>query len=222
MYSLTYPTLVRSCLMADEELQRMIEGCIENDRKSQELLYKKLYAFAMKICMRYADNRSSAAEIVNDGFFKAFTNIEKYDQSKPFLAWLSKIMYNVSIDYYRSNLKWTHLVGLEKSEHKPDESAVEHKLDYEDLLTMIQRLPPAYRIVFNLYAVDGFSHEEIADMTGISVSTSRSNLYKARQKLQQMLSVPHSVIILLLLKLKRAATVRNSSSPFTKIKQHHG
>ena len=208
--------------MVDEELQRIISGCIEYDRKSQELLYKKLYAFAMKICLRYADNRSSAAEIVNDGFFKAFTNIAKYDQSRPFLAWLSRIMYNASIDYYRSNLKWAQLVDLEKSEQKTNEPVAEHKLDYEDLLTMIQRLPPAYRVVFNLYAVDGFSHEEIADMTGISVGTSRSNLHKARLKLQQMLSVPQSVIILLAMKLKRAAINREASDPFTKIQEHHG
>lgn len=207
--------------MEDKELQQLINGCIEHDRKSQELLYKKLYAFAMKIGLRYADNRSSAAEIVNDGFFKAFTNIAKYDQGKPFMAWLSKIMYNASIDYYRSNLKWAQFVGLEKSEQKASESPVEHKLDYEDLLSMIQQLPPAYRLVFNLYAVDGFSHEEIADMTGISVSTSRSNLYKARQKLQQMLAVPHSVIILMILKIRKDAIRGDASVRFTKIKQHH-
>lgn len=207
--------------MVDQELQQLIEGCIEHDRKSQELLYKKLYAFAMKIGLRYADNRSSAAEIVNDGFFKAFTNIGKYDPGKPFLAWLSKIMYNASIDYYRSNLKWTQYVGLEKSEQKANESAVEHQLDYEDLLSMIQQLPPAYRVVFNLYAVDGFSHEEIAQMTGISVGTSRSNLYKARQKLQQMLAVPRSVIILLILKIKRNGPGRDASVRFTPIQQRH-
>lgn len=189
--------------MAEDELQQIVNGCLENDRKSQELLYKKLYGFAMKICLRYANNPYEASDILNEGFFKAFTNIEKYDPGKPFLAWISKIMYNACIDYYRSNLKWTQLVGLEKSEQKSDESALEHKLDYEDLLSMIQRLPPAYRIVFNLYAVDGFSHEEIAAMTGISASTSRSNLHKARQKLQQMLSVPQSLIILLLIKLSK-------------------
>jgi RNA polymerase sigma factor (sigma-70 family) len=159
---------------------------------------------------------------LNEGFFKAFTNIEKYDQSRPFLSWLSKIMFNASIDYYRTNLKWTQFVGLEKTEQKTNESAVEHKLDYEDLLSMIQRLTPAYRIVFNLYAVDGYSHEEIAEMTGISASTSRSNLYKARQKLQQMLSVTRSVIILLVLKLKGAIIDRVRTDHFTKIHGHHG
>jgi RNA polymerase sigma-70 factor (ECF subfamily) len=201
--------------MVDDELQRIIDGCLQYDRKSQELLYKKLYAFAMKICLRYADNHYEASEILNEGFFKAFTNIEKYDQSRPFLAWLGKIMYNASIDYYRSNLKWAHLVDLEKSEQKPAESAIEHKLDYEDLLSLIQRLPPSYRIVFNLYAVDGFSHEEIAEMTGISASTSRSNLHKARQKLQQMLSMPQSVVILLLMRLRKIAAI--DTDPYTNI-----
>ncbi|MGE5429081.1 MAG: RNA polymerase sigma factor [Methylococcaceae bacterium] len=193
--------------MVEDELQQIIDGCLQQERKSQELLYKKLYGFAMKICLRYAGNQYEASEILNEGFFKAFTNIEKYDPARPFLAWISKIMYNACIDYYRSNLKWTQLVGLEKSEQKPDEPALEHQLDYEDLLSMIQRLPPAYRMVFNLYAVDGFSHEEIAAMTGISASTSRSNLYKARQKLQQMLSVPQSIIILLLIKLRMSKQI---------------
>ena len=184
--------------MVEKDLQRIIDGCMDNDRKSQELLYKEFYGFAMKICLRYADNRYEASEVLNEGFFKAFIHMDKYDRSRPFLAWLSKIMYNASIDYYRTNLKWSQFVGLEKSEPKTNESAIEHKLDYEDLLSMIQRLPPTYRIVFNLYAVDGYSHEEIAQITGISESTSRSNLYKARLKLQQMLSVPQSVIILLM------------------------
>lgn len=190
--------------MVERELQQIIDGCIEQDRHSQELLYKKLYGFAMKICLRYTENRYEAADVLNEGFFKAFTNMEKYDKNWPFKTWLSKIMHNASIDYYRTNFKWSQLVGIEKSDTKISEAAVEHKLDYEDLLSLIQRLPPAYRLVFNLYAVDGYSHEEIAEMTGITASTSRSNLYKARVKLQQMLSVPQSVVILLMLKWRNA------------------
>ncbi|HEY3371149.1 MAG TPA: sigma-70 family RNA polymerase sigma factor [Prolixibacteraceae bacterium] len=201
--------------MAEKELQRMIDGCIDNDRKSQESLYKELYGFAMKICLRTTDNRAEAIEVLNDGFFKAFTNIEKYDKSRPFTSWLAKIMYNASIDYYRANLKWSQFVELDQSEIKTNASAAEHKLDYEDLLSMIQRLPPAYRIVFNLFAVDGYSHEEIAQMTGITASTSRSNLHKARQKLQQMLSVPQSVMILLVLRIKQAAMGSESTAHFT-------
>jgi len=207
--------------MVEKELQRIVDGCIEHDRKSQELLYKELYGFAMKICLRTTDSRSEASEVLNEGFFKAFTNMEKYDKSRPFLAWLSKIMYNASIDYYRTNLKWTQFIGLEKAEKKTNEPVAEHKLDYEDLISMIQQLPPAYRIVFNLYAVDGYSHEEIAEMTGISASTSRSNLHKARQKLQQMLSVLQSVIILMVLTLKRNTFDGEGRDYFTKIQVDH-
>ena len=160
-------------------------------------------------------------EVLNEGFFKAFTNIEKYDKSLSFKAWLSKIMYNASIDYYRANLRASQFVGLEKFDLKINDASVEHKLDYEDLLSMIQRLPPAYRIVFNLYAVDGYSHEEIAVMTGISAGTSRSNLHKARLKLQQMLSVPQSVMILLMMKLRKASGNWTANGPFTKIHEDH-
>ena len=207
--------------MIEKELQQIIDGCIEQDRHSQELLYKKLYGFAMNICLRYANNRYEATDVLNDGFFKAFTNIEKYDKSWPFKAWLSKIMYNASIDYYRTNLKWNQLVGFERSDIKVNEVSVEHKLDYEDLLKIIQQLPPTYRIVFNLYAVDGYSHEEIAEMLGITASTSRSNLHKARVKLQQMLSVPQSVIILLVLELRKATINQVALGHFMKIKEDH-
>jgi RNA polymerase sigma-70 factor (ECF subfamily) len=207
--------------MIEKELQRIIDGCIEQDRHSQELLYKKLYGFAMNICLRYVENRYEASEVLNEGFFKAFTNIEKYDKSWSFKTWLSKIMHNASIDYYRTNIKWSQLVGLEKSDTKMNDATVEHKLDYEDLLSMIQNLPPAYRIVFNLYVIDGYSHEEIAEMTGISVSTSRSNLYKARVKLQQMLSVPQSVIILLVLELRKVNIDRTETGHFMKIHEDH-
>lgn len=203
--------------MVEPELQRIIDGCIEQDRHSQELLYKKLYGFAMSICLRYVENRNEASDVLNEGFFKAFTNIEKYDKNWPFKTWLSKIMHNASIDYYRTNFKWTQLVGLEKSESKISEATIDHKLDYEDLLSLIQRLPPSYRIVFNLYAVDGYSHEEIAEMTGISASTSRSSLHKARMKLQQMLSVPQSAIILFVLKFRRAALNQTEAEHFTQI-----
>ena len=203
--------------MVEKELERIIDGCIEQDRHSQELLYKKLYGFAMKICLRYADNRYEASEILNEGFFKAFTNITKYDKSWPFKTWLSKIIYNTSIDYYRTNLRWSQFADLEKSEPKFHDSNVEHKLDYEDLLATVQRLPPSYRIVFNLYAVDGYSHEEIAEITGISASTSRSTLHKARLKLQQMLAVPKSVMILLIMRLRREAINRERENHFMKI-----
>jgi len=188
--------------MVEKELQHLIEGCKKQDRQSQKLLYQALYGFAMKICLRYSNSQHEASEVVNDGFFKVFVNIDKYNTELPFKPWLSKIMYHAAIDYYRSNLKWSNLNDLEQAKPLVSPDSAEQQLGYEDLLGMVRQLPPVYRMVFNLYVVDGYSHEEIAKMIGIGVGTSRSNLYKARVKLQQMLAQPQSLIVLLFWKLK--------------------
>jgi RNA polymerase sigma-70 factor (ECF subfamily) len=172
--------------MGEEELHQLIGGCIKQDRKSQKMLYKAFYGFSMAICLRYAADRDEAAEVMNQGFFKVFTKIETFDADRPFKAWLGRIMMNVSIDYYRSNLKMAYAEDLENAEHISDVNLADNNLNYNDLLAMVQRLPHAYRTVFNLFAIDGYTHEEIASMLNINVGTSKSNLFKARQKLKQM------------------------------------
>lgn len=173
--------------MGEEELHQLIGGCIRKDRGSQKMLYKAFYGFSMGICLRYANNREEAAEVMNQGFFKVFTRIDTYDTTRPFKAWLGKIMTNVSIDYYRANLKMAYAEDLDKAENLTDGELPDRKLNYEDLLAMIQKLPNAYRTVFNLYAIEGYTHEEIGEMLDISSGTSKSNLHKARQKLKQMI-----------------------------------
>jgi RNA polymerase sigma-70 factor (ECF subfamily) len=174
--------------MGEEELHQLIGGCIKKDRYSQKMLYKAFYGFSMGICLRYANNRDEAAEVMNQGFFKVFTRIETYDRSRPFKAWLGRIMTNASIDYYRANLKMAYTDDLDKAEHISDGDFADKKLNYDDLLKMVQKLPPAYRAVFNLFAVEGYTHEEIGELLNISAGTSKSNLHKARQKLKQMIS----------------------------------
>lgn len=174
--------------MGEQELHQLISGCIKQDRGSQKMLYKAFYGFSMGICLRYANNRDEAAEVMNQGFFKVFTRIETYDRARPFKAWLGKIMMNVSIDYYRSNLKMAYTDDLEKAEHVSDGDLADRKLNYDDLLKMVQKLPPAYRTVFNLFAVEGYTHEEIGELLNISPGTSKSNLHKARAKLKQMIA----------------------------------
>jgi RNA polymerase sigma factor (sigma-70 family) len=151
------------------------------------LLYKAFYGFSMGICLRYAGNRDEAAEVMNQGFFKVFTHIESFDISRPFKAWLGKIMMNASIDFYRANLKMAYTDDLDSAEHITDGELVDKNLHYEDLLKMVQQLPQAYRTVFNLFAIEGYSHEEIGAMLHINAGTSKSNLHKARQKLKQMI-----------------------------------
>ncbi|MFB9843037.1 RNA polymerase sigma factor [Mucilaginibacter ginsenosidivorans] len=173
--------------MGEQELHQLISGCISKDRSSQKMLYKAFYGFSMGICLRYANNRDEAAEVMNQGFFKVFTRIETYDRNRPFKAWLGKIMMNVSIDYYRANLKMAYTDDLDKAEGISDGELADRKLNYDDLLKMVQKLPPAYRTVFNLFAIEGYTHEEIGELLNVSPGTSKSNLHKARQKLKQMI-----------------------------------
>ncbi len=172
--------------MGEKELHELIRGCIKQDRKCQKLLYKAFYGFAMGICLRYTNDRDEAAGVMNQGFFKVFTHIENFDTTRPFKAWLGRIMMNASIDHYRANLKMAYTDDLEQAEHLSDGELPDRNLNYNDLLAMVQQLPPAYRTVFNLFAIEGYSHEEIAEMLGINVGTSKSNLHKARIKLKKM------------------------------------
>ncbi|QNR87235.1 sigma-70 family RNA polymerase sigma factor [Pedobacter riviphilus] len=176
----------------DIVIQKYIQGCIRNERDSQKALYQHFYSFAMGICLRYANDRLDAAGILNDGFFKAFKNINKYEPTKAFLPWLGRIITNTAIDYYRANLKFADHVDILDHENIAQVSSVYDKLAYHDLLALVQRLSAGYRTVFNLFAIDGYTHEEIAEMLGISVGTSKSNLFKARQKLQEMLKATES------------------------------
>ncbi len=173
--------------MGEEELHQLIGGCIKQDRGSQKMLYKVFYGFSMGICLRYTNNREEAAEVMNQGFYKVFTRIDTYDRARPFKAWLGKIMINVSIDYYRANLKMAYTEDLDKAENVSDGDLTDQKLNYDDLLKMVQKLPNAYRTVFNLFAIEGYTHDEIGEMLNISSGTSKSNLHKARQKLKLMI-----------------------------------
>jgi len=173
--------------MTENDLLQLINGCVKQDRKCQKLLYKAFYGFGMGICLRYTGDRDEAAEVLNQGFLKVFTNIDRYDTTRPFKAWLGRIMMNVSIDYYRANLKMAYTDDLEKAEHISDGELADHKVSYDELLDMVRQLPQAYRTVFNLFAIDGYGHDEIGEMLGISPGTSKSNLHKARQKLKLMI-----------------------------------
>ncbi|GAB3937429.1 RNA polymerase sigma factor [Mucilaginibacter myungsuensis] len=171
--------------MKEEQLRQLIDGCIRQDRKSQKEVYKAFYSFAMHICLRYAADRDEAAGLANEGFFKAFTKINSYDVARPFRTWLGRIMTNVAIDHYRANLKMAYNEDLDQAIHLGHDEVASARLNYNDLLDMVQRLPRSYRTVFNLYAIDGYTHEEIGELLDISPGTSKSCLFKARAKLKQ-------------------------------------
>lgn len=141
----------------------------------------------MRICLRYAKNKDEAVEMVNDGFMKVFMNIQRYDVDRPFKGWLSTIMINTSIDYYRNRIKQIEMEELNGKHEVEDSENILSHLNYEDLIKLVQKLSYAYRTVFNLFAIDGYSHEEISNMLSISVGTSKSNLFKARENLKKLL-----------------------------------
>lgn len=169
-------------------MQEIIKGCINKERSSQYLLYKEFYSYGMAICRRYVMTEVEAAEVLNNSFLKVFTHIDRYDASKPFKAWIARIITNTAIDHYRMNLKFSDHDDINTYTHLGKGAIVYEQLAYKDLLELVRGLSPAYRTVFNLYAIDGYTHEEIAALLNISVGTSKSNLFKARQKLQEKLA----------------------------------
>lgn len=147
----------------------------------------------MGICLRYARDRDEANDILNEGFFKVLTNLGRYDQQKPFLPWLARIMTNTAIDHYRSQVRHPAMDDIAEMDIHGENPVIDSKLNYDDLIRLVQALPPGYRAVFNLYAIDGYSHEEIGVKLGISAGTSKSNLFKARQKLVAMIDAQKKI-----------------------------
>ena len=181
-------------LLSAEELTFHVEGCARNSRQSQKVIYGSFYGYAMAICDRYTSKQEDAVEILNDGFLKVFREIHHYqpayaDVISSFKGWLRKIMVYTAIDHFRKNQKHQIVTQLENVVfHVPNigEDAID-KLSYEEIIRAIQELSPGYRTVFNLFVIEGLSHEEISNQLGISTGTSKSNLSKARRQLQKIL-----------------------------------
>ncbi len=181
-------------MLAADELTYHVGQCAQNDRRSQKILYNSFYGYAMAICDRYANKQEDALEILNDGFLKIFKEIHHYqpayaDVVSSFKGWLRKIMVYTAIDNFRKNHKHkvvTQLEGIVYQLESYHETAVD-KLSYDEIIRGIQDLSPGYRTVFNLFVIDGLSHDEIAKQVGITSGTSKSNLSKARKQLQKIL-----------------------------------
>jgi RNA polymerase sigma factor (sigma-70 family) len=176
-----------------EELLRM---SMRGDRKSQEKLYRQFYGFAMGVCMRYTKSKDEAVEIVNDGFMKVFTKGDQFDSKYPFKAWFRRIIVNTALDFYRSQQKHYFHENIEEAyDVSSQDSSPLSQLNHEELLGLIEKLPSGYKMVFNLFVIDGFSHEEIGNQLGISVGTSKSSLSRAREMLRKMIIKEEKSII---------------------------
>jgi RNA polymerase sigma-70 factor (ECF subfamily) len=181
-------------LLSAEELSLHIERCALNNRESQKKLYTSFYGYAMAVCDRYTNNQDDAIEILNDGFLKVFKEVYRYkpaytDVVSSFKGWLRKIMVYTAIDHFRKNHKHQFTTDLDNGVVQVASHAEDalDRISYEEIIRSIQDLTPGYRTVFNLFIIEGFTHEEISDKLGISIGTSKSNLAKARRQLQKIL-----------------------------------
>jgi RNA polymerase sigma factor (sigma-70 family) len=168
---------------------KVLKGCRNGDGKYQEMLYRQFYGYGMGISLRYAHNRDEAAEIMNDGFLKVFNNINKYDDKQPFKPWFRRILINAAIDHYRKNARHYHHLDEQAVDSEIVDIELINKLDIQDLMKLLNDLPENYRITFNLYEIEGYSHQEIAKMLDIAEGTSRSNLTRARNLLRKSFSI---------------------------------
>jgi len=177
------------------KIREVIEGCCRNERNSQKDLYGLLDGFAVKICYRYTNKYEEVEELVSEGFVKLFKNIEKFEINRypdilsALKGWFKRILVNTCIDHYR---KYSHLNrnhGLaEETENIPDHGATGiDTLSYKELIEAIRMLSPGYRTVFNLFVIEGLSHEEISKQIGITVGASKSNLSKGRENLKKII-----------------------------------
>jgi RNA polymerase sigma-70 factor (ECF subfamily) len=166
----------------------LIDGCIHNNRKAQEQLYKQFYGPMVSICLRYTRNQEDAIEVLHNGFLKVYKNIHTYDASKASLyTWVRTIVVNSAIDFIRQRGKFYNNIELEKAEEPAVDADAVQRMSAQELLQLVQQLSPATQAVFNLYVVEGYNHREIANLLGISEGTSKWHLSEARKQLQKLL-----------------------------------
>jgi RNA polymerase sigma factor (sigma-70 family) len=165
----------------------IIQGCRRGDRHAQNRLYRAYHGWAWSICARYTSMNEVATECVQDAFFKVFTKIDTYSGDLPFEGWFKKILVRTCIDRYRSYQKEEVTLELNEAESEPYVAEALVNADAEYLLNLINLLPPTYRATFNLYAIDGYDYQEIADILEVNIGSVKSNLFKARAKLKQLL-----------------------------------
>lgn len=167
-----------------DELTELIEGCVRNERTAQERLYRLFYPKMMGVVRRYIDHVEQAEEVINNGFLRAFQRISQFNYKGSFEGWLRKIVFHAVSDYVKKNMKYNkNVLLIDKDEYIHKDLG--NKLYYDELMALVQDLPPATRAVFNMYVIDGFSHKEIGKTLEISEGTSKWHLSEGRKQLKE-------------------------------------
>lgn len=170
-----------------EELLKIIDQCKKGNRHAQFMLYESFWNWSLTICRRYCISEEISEECAQDGFFKVFTKIHLYREIEPFQPWLKTIMIRTCIDHHRSNLKQPSNLELESAVDESGLPEVLVNMEAEELLLLIRNLPTIYQMTFNLYAIEGYDYKEIAEMLKVNIGSVKSNLFKARKKLKELL-----------------------------------
>lgn len=165
----------------------LVRGCQRQDPASQEALYRRYWSFAMSVALRYARTRDDALELCHDAFLKAFRSMDVVDPDRPFRPWFRRVLVRCAIDRHRSTRRYHATIGPQAEPPEPSE-APDHSvaLEAQEILRLLAALPDAHRDVFNLYEIEGYSHDEIAGLLGIAPGTSRSHLTRAKRRLQSL------------------------------------
>lgn len=175
----------------DKEV-KLIEGCLAGKRKAQSELYTRFAPMLYGVCLRYASSRFEAQDMLQEGFIKIFTALSSYESKGSFEGWMKRIVINNALNNIRSKSKQPLFTDFSEVENLPDAPYGDEEIvqppDKETMLRLVQELPQGYRMVFNLYVFEDYSHKDIAEMAGISENTSKTQLMRARNLLQKKLS----------------------------------
>lgn len=174
---------------SDSTEAELIEGCLKKDRRFQKELYERYSSKMLALCCRYCKNREEAQDILHEGFIKTLKNLHRFKGDGSFEGWVRRIMINSALEHFRKNKKLQVVEELEHAESQKVNSVALEKMSADEILTLVQKLPAGFKMVFNLYAIEGYSHKEIAEQLGISIGTSKSQLSRARASLQEMIKV---------------------------------
>ncbi len=170
-----------------DEPDSVIVACKRDDPKAQRALVKLYFGYVKSIALRYSSDKQDADDILNESFLKVFLNLHKYDEKQVFKGWLRTIVVNTAIDHYRKNNQLPNYENLDQVNLADLNEDAISSISAEEILALVRRLSPVYRMVFSLYVIDGYTHKEIAEKLGIREGTSKSNLQDARRRLQTMI-----------------------------------
>jgi RNA polymerase sigma factor (sigma-70 family) len=168
-----------------DSLDHIINGCRDRNPLAQKELYETFKSKMFGICLRYAGNYDDAQDILQDGFLKVFEKIDQFGFKGAFEGWLRRIMVNTALERFRTNYRVININDNLKEIDHEQQGDFTSDIDARELVKFVQELSPKYRMVFNLYAIEGYSHKEIGEMLGIAEGTSKSNLSRARDILQE-------------------------------------